>query len=87
MRILYDNAPESGDQMPAAASDPLRDLGWDGYFEAKIAELDRKPGRATALEPARVLEVRRGSFIVAARGEQGRPVELEAKPLSRLPGE
>lgn len=54
---------------------PLVDMGWCDFFAQ---------GLQTGLEPARVLEVRRGSFMVAALGGADGIVELEAKPSGHL---
>jgi ribosome biogenesis GTPase len=87
MRILYDTTSGAGDSARVETADPLRDMGWDDRFAEKLAGIEARPGRAVRLEPARVLEVRRGSFLVAARGESGGLVELEAKPSGRLSGD
>ncbi|PKL08046.1 MAG: ribosome small subunit-dependent GTPase A [Spirochaetae bacterium HGW-Spirochaetae-7] len=64
--------------------DPLLDLGWNQFFSNGLSDL-RGRGRGDAeLEPARVLEVRRGSFVVAARDGNGGLAEFEARPSGRL---
>ena len=68
-------------------SDPLLNLGWNDFFSNGLSEMrGRMQGDAT-LEPARVLEVRRGSFVVAVRDGEGGLAELEARPSGRLSGD
>jgi len=62
-------------EMHSGDKNPLVDMGWCAFFEAGLSE---------GLEPARVLEVRRGSFLVAALDGVGGLVELEAKPSGHL---
>lgn len=69
------NENDTGFDTNSLAGDPLLDLGWDNFFAKSL------PG---SLEPARVLEVRRGSFLVAARDGAGGLVELEARPSGHL---
>lgn len=68
---------ETGIDTGMTGKDPLLNLGWGDFFARSLS------GR---LEPARVLEVRRGSFLVATRDGRGGLVELEAKPSGHLSG-
>jgi ribosome biogenesis GTPase len=66
---------DTGTAPTTPAIDPLVGLGWSAFFAQ---------GLSGSLEPARVMEVRRGSFLVAARDGQGGLAELEARPSGHL---
>jgi len=72
------NKNDSGIDMNMTDKDPLVEMGWGDFFAGALSG---------NLEPARVLEVRRGSFLVAARDGRGGLVELEAKPSGHLSGD
>ena len=72
------NTNETRINTDMTGKDPMLDLGWGDFFAT---------GLTGKLEPARVLEVRRGSFLVSARDGRGGLVELEAKPSGHLSGD
>jgi len=83
MRILYD----TGLDIKTDGRDQLVDLGWSTFFAEGLASIAGASRSQDRLEPARVLEVRRGSFIVAARNGDAGLAELEARPSGHLSGD
>jgi ribosome biogenesis GTPase / thiamine phosphate phosphatase len=74
MYIVYET-----DQNPDKPErNPLTALGWDDFFAASLACLD---GSLTA---ARVVEARRGSFVIAALDAEGSVREMEARGSGTL---
>jgi len=82
MRILFDMQSEVGE----ATRNPLELLGWNEYFSSGLLKYIQEGRVPPEAEPARVLEVRRGSFIVGTHDGAGNLVELEARPSGRLSG-
>ncbi len=64
--------------------DTLASLGWNGYFTSELKKLLQNNRMPPMLQPARVLEVRRGSFLVGTLNTDDALVEVEAKPSGRL---
>jgi ribosome biogenesis GTPase / thiamine phosphate phosphatase len=62
-----------------AAARGLRAYGWDGFFEEGFRALARE-GEC----PARVVEERRGSYLIARAGDGGRITLEEARPAGAL---
>lgn len=69
MYIVYETDQDSDNPV----RNPLVDLGWDDFFATSLATLD---GSLTA---ARVVEARRGSFVIAALDAEGTIRDIEAK--------
>jgi ribosome biogenesis GTPase len=57
---------------------PLTELGWDEFFATSLASLGR------SLSAARVVEARRGSFVISALDSQGSLKEMEARGSGAL---
>jgi ribosome biogenesis GTPase len=74
MYIVY----ETKHDPDTTARNPLADLGWDDFFANSLASLGR------SLKAARVIESRRGSFVIAALDVQGELREQEARGSGSL---
>ncbi len=76
MYILYETCNDGG----GPGRDPLTAWGWDKYFTTALATL----GARAELEPARVIETRRGSFLVIRKDREGSLREREAVLSGKL---
>ncbi|MGD9938339.1 MAG: ribosome small subunit-dependent GTPase A [Clostridia bacterium] len=74
MYIVYETDPNPATQ----ERNPLATLGWDDFFAASLASLGR------SLTAGRVVEARRGSFVIAALDAEGTIREMEAKGSGAL---
>jgi ribosome biogenesis GTPase len=74
MYIVYETNQDSD----TPARSPLTELGWDEFFATSLANLGQ------SLKAARVVEARRGSFVIAALDDQGMIREQEAKGSGTL---
>ena len=74
MYIVY----ETNHDPDITARNPLADLGWNDFFASSLASLGR------SLKAARVIESRRGSFVIAALDAQGELREQEARGSGTL---
>jgi ribosome biogenesis GTPase len=74
MYIVYETRQNTDDQ----DRNPLVALGWDDFFAASLASLDGH------LAAARVVEARRGSFVIAALDAEGTIREMEARGSGTL---
>ncbi len=76
MYILYETCNENGSR----EHDPLTAWGWDKFFTNVLATM----GAKAELEAARVIETRRGSFLVIRKDANGTIQEREAVLSGRL---
>ena len=74
MYIVY----ETNQNTDIKNHNPLATLGWDDFFAASLEALGK------SLAAARVVESRRGSFVIAALDAEGTIVEMEAKGSGTL---
>ncbi len=74
MYIVYETNQNTG----KPDRNPLADLGWDDFFAASLAALGK------SLSAARVVEARRGSFVIAALDAEGSISEMEGKGSGTL---
>ena len=74
MYVVYETDQDSDKPKRNA----LADLGWDDFFDTSLAAL------GSTLSAARVVEARRGSFVIAALDQEGNITQLEAKGSGAL---
>ncbi|MFH2114636.1 MAG: hypothetical protein ABIJ86_09040, partial [Spirochaetota bacterium] len=74
MYIVYETSQDSDNP----DRNPLTELGWDDFFATSLAALGR------SLTAARVVEARRGSFVIAALDSEGNIRGMEAKGSGTL---